>query len=65
MSHVPGRSPALTDNKEQGNDLPPGGHIQAIANTAVFHFCFIEQGGSSLYPPLAQKRATRKFCVSC
>ena len=30
-------------------------HIQAIANTAAFHFGSIEQGGSSLYPTLAQK----------
>ena len=30
-------------------------HLQAIANTAGFHFGFIEQGGSSLYPSLAQK----------
>ncbi len=29
--------------------------IQAIANTAAFHFAFIEQGGSSLYPSLAQR----------
>ena len=28
---------------------------QAIANTAGFHFAFIEQGGSSLYPKLAQR----------
>jgi hypothetical protein len=28
---------------------------QAIANTAGFHFAFIEQGGSSLYPQLAQR----------
>ena len=28
---------------------------QAIANTAGFHFAFIEQGGSSLYPSLAQR----------
>jgi hypothetical protein len=28
-------------------------HLQAIANTAGFHFGFIEQGGSSLYPTLA------------
>jgi hypothetical protein len=27
--------------------------IQAIANTAAFHFAFIEQGGTSLYPTLA------------
>src|ERR1700682_5484956 len=30
-------------------------HLQAIANTAGFHFAFVEQGGSSLYPTLAQK----------
>jgi hypothetical protein len=30
-------------------------HLQAIANTAGFHFGFIEQGGSSLYPQLAQR----------
>lgn len=29
--------------------------MQAIANTAGFHFAFIEQGGSSLYPTLAFK----------
>ena len=35
-------------------DLAPDKHIQAIASTAGFHFGFIEQGGSSLYPTLAQ-----------
>lgn len=30
-------------------------HTQAIANTAGFHFGTIEQGGSSLYPSLAQR----------
>jgi hypothetical protein len=30
-------------------------HLQAIANTAGFHFGSIEQGGSSLYPSLAQR----------
>jgi hypothetical protein len=30
-------------------------HLQAIAFTAGFHFAFIEQGGSSLYPTLAQQ----------
>src|SRR5205823_14798341 len=29
--------------------------VTFIANTAGFHFAFIEQGGSSLYPALAQK----------
>jgi hypothetical protein len=36
-------------------DLEPQKHIQAIANTAGFHFAFIEQGGTSLYPSLAQR----------
>jgi hypothetical protein len=30
-------------------------HLKAIAFTAGFHFAFIEQGGSSLYPSLAQR----------
>ncbi|MDB5363488.1 MAG: hypothetical protein JWO51_4785 [Rhodospirillales bacterium] len=34
-------------------DLGPPDHIQAIANTAGFHFGTIEQGGTSLYPSLA------------
>lgn len=29
--------------------------LQAIASTAGFHFAFIEQGGTSLYPQLAQR----------
>src|SRR6266700_970667 len=33
--------------------------LQAIANTAAFHFPTIEQGGNSLYPSLAQ-RATHE-----
>jgi hypothetical protein len=36
-------------------DLKPDKHLQAIANTAAFHFATIEQGGSSLYPSLAQR----------
>jgi hypothetical protein len=36
-------------------DLAPANHLQAIANTAGFHFAFIEQGGTSLYPMLAQR----------
>ena len=31
--------------------------IQAVANTAGFHFALIEQGGTSLYPKLAQRVA--------
>jgi hypothetical protein len=37
------------------DDLTPNDHIQAIANTAGFHFGTIEQGGTSLYPSLAQR----------
>jgi len=36
--------------------------LQAIANTAGFHFPTIEQGGNSLYPSLAQ-RATHEEVV--
>jgi hypothetical protein len=36
-------------------DLSPGDHLTAIAQTAAFHFAFIEQGGTSLYPMLAQR----------
>jgi hypothetical protein len=36
-------------------DLKPKDRIQAIANTAGFHFGTIEQGGTSLYPSLAQR----------
>ncbi|MGI8568458.1 MAG: hypothetical protein ACR2KT_05020 [Methylocella sp.] len=35
------------------NDTTNGTQIQAIANTAAFHFGFIEQGGTSIYPTLA------------
>ena len=47
-----GQFPAIPRND---NDLDPPDHIQAIANTAAFHFGTIEQGGSSLYPSLAQR----------
>jgi len=36
-------------------DLTNTTHLQAIANTAGFHFAMIEQGGTSLYPSLAQR----------
>jgi hypothetical protein len=36
-------------------DLSPSDHLQAIANTAGFHFGTIEQGGTSLYPSVAQR----------
>jgi len=37
------------------DDFGPPDHVQAIANTAAFHFASIEQGGSSLYAALSQK----------
>jgi hypothetical protein len=37
------------------SDTSDANFIQAVANTAGFHFAFIEQGGSSLYPELAQR----------
>ncbi len=37
------------------DDFAPQEHIQAIANTAAFHFAMIEQGGSTLYSAMAQK----------
>jgi len=36
-------------------DFKPKHHVQAIANTAAFHFGTIEQGGSTLYSAFAQK----------
>jgi hypothetical protein len=47
-----GQHPAIPRSDD---DLTPKDHIQAIANTAGFHFAFIEQGGTSLYPSLAQR----------
>jgi Ferritin-like domain len=35
--------------------VPVDTHVQAIANTAGFHFAFIEQGGTSLYASIAQR----------
>ena len=36
-------------------DFDDSDHIQAIANTAAFHFGFIEETGASLYATLSQK----------
>jgi hypothetical protein len=47
-----GKFPAIP---RDASDLKPNEHIQAIANTAGFHFATIEQGGTSLYPSLAQR----------
>jgi len=54
-----GMFPAIPRNNaelEIGNTtVPVDKHVQAIANTAGFHFAFIEQGGTSLYAAMAQK----------
>ena len=47
-----GEHPAIPRSDK---DLTPEAHIQAIANTAGFHFGTIEQGGTSLYPALARR----------
>ena len=55
------RSPIPTLAKNQHTAIPRSNadltepFLQAVANTAGFHFAFIEQGGSSLYPQLAQR----------
>jgi len=56
-----GQFPAIPINDDDLKGFIPGtpptipDHLQAIANTAGFHFGFIEQGGTSLYPSLAQR----------
>ena len=52
---VVGQHPAIPRTDD---DLTDSNFLQAIANTAGFHFATIEQGGTSLYPQLAQ-RVTR------
>jgi hypothetical protein len=47
-----GQHPAIPTSQ---NDLNDPNHIQAIANTAGFHFGFIEQAGTSLYATLSQR----------
>jgi hypothetical protein len=47
-----GQHPAIPRTDD---DLTDPHFLQAIANTAGFHFATIEQGGTSLYPQLAQR----------
>src|SRR6476659_1400310 len=47
-----GQHPAIPRND---GDLTPPDHLQAIANTAGFHFAWIEQAGTSVYASLAQR----------
>jgi hypothetical protein len=47
-----GQFPAIP---RDDSDFGPADHIQAIANTAAFHFGAIEQGGTSLYASMSQR----------
>ena len=53
LSLSQGQFPAIPRDDSDITIDKTGKHIQAIANTAAFHFAFIEVGGSSLYPTLA------------
>ena len=67
-THVfPQAVPTLAVNKHTAiprtnADTMDPNFLQAIANTAAFHFPTIEQGGTSLYPSLAQ-RATAEETI--
>lgn len=51
-----GQHPAIpTSAADLDTTNDNGNHIQAIANTAGFHFAFIEQAGTSLYATLSQR----------
>jgi hypothetical protein len=49
------KGPFTIKNQPVPPATPQEMRMQAIANTAGFHFAFIEQGGASLYPTLAFK----------
>ena len=51
-----GQHPAIPKSNA---DLEPPDHLQAIANTAGFHFATIEQGGSSLYGSFIPKATSK------
>src|SRR6266478_5700619 len=73
-THNPDLDPTLTFpqaiptlNKGQHTAIPrtdadtsDPNFLQAIANTAAFHFPTIEQGGNSLYPSMAQRATHRE-----
>ena len=50
-----GKHPAIPRNDA---DTMDSSFLQAIANTAGFHFPTIEQGGNSLYPAMAQRASS-------
>jgi hypothetical protein len=54
---IKNRTAIPRNDADIGNSTPGNltDHLKAIAFTAGFHFAFIEQGGTSLYPSLAQR----------
>ena len=63
--HLPQALPALAAGQfpsipRTDADFEPKDHIQAIANTAAFHFASIEQGGTSLYASFAQHATSKE-----
>jgi hypothetical protein len=59
---IPRDNTDISIDPKTGN---PSNHTQAIANTAGFHFAFIEQGGTSIYPTLALRVTDQWSCESC
>lgn len=58
-----GQHPAIprSDTDTAGSSIGNAtDHLKAIAFTAGFHFAFIEQGGTSVYPSLAQQVTHRE-----
>ena len=48
----------LRRQEPKNDDTNDPNFLQAIANTAGFHFPTIEQGGNSLYPSMAQRASS-------
>ncbi len=55
-----GKFPAIPRND---GDLTPANHVQAIANTAAFHFGFIEQGGPASIRNWPSGSRTQRCCA--
>jgi hypothetical protein len=55
VTAIPRNNNDLTGTANSQFPMPVSNHIQAIANTAAFHFGMIEQGGTSLYAAMSQK----------
>ncbi|HXP08653.1 MAG TPA: hypothetical protein VN828_09165 [Acidobacteriaceae bacterium] len=55
VTAIPRNNNDLNGTANSQFPTPVSNHIQAIANTAAFHFGMIEQGGTSLYAAMSQK----------